>query len=148
VDKEQFLLKELDKKIKVFKDESTKHKDIHRQFRVAAYIFTGVLSVLAGLALYLPDQHTSLINISILLISASAAACNSWEGLRKSDELWIHERTIFYTLTDLKRELEFDLQGSGAGEDVLKKAFIRFQAILSNSGDKWSGDIVGGKDTG
>lgn len=143
MDKEQILKGELNSKINAFKDDSKEHKKLHRQLRYTAFIFTGILSILSGLALYFPDDAKT-INIIILAISATSGVLASIEGLRKADELWIHERTTYYTLCDLKRELEFELHGNVDKEKTLDKYFDRFQKILTNSGEKWSSGIVKG----
>ncbi len=144
MDKKQFLVDELDMKIEDFKKGSNTHKDMHRRFRYVAFIFTGVLSILAGLALYLPE-YSSTVNILILLISACAGVITSLEGLRKADELWIHERTTYYTLCDLKRELEYNSKSENIKEDIVDDLFLKFQQVLTNAGDKWSSGIVQGR---
>ncbi len=84
----------------------------------------------------------------ILVVSAVAGVLASLEGLRKADELWIHERTIFYTLSDLKREMEFELKAGDMAPATLENFFIRLQTILVNSGDKWSSGIVSNTSAG
>lgn len=143
-DKEQFLLDELDSKIEDFRKDSNKHKNLYRGLRYSAFALTAILSILSGMALYYPEFST-LFNISILAISASAGFISSLEGIRKADELWIHERTIFYELSDVKRELEYELKGNKNREKILDEAFYRFQKILNNSGEKWSSGIVRGR---
>ena len=143
MNKLEFLLDEIDAKILLFKNDSDKHKCMHRRFRYVAFTVTAILSILAGLALYLPDYHSPL-NVCILLLSAVAGALTSLEGIRKPEELWIHERTTYYTLSDLKREIEFESKGD-IDDALLGRFFSRFQQLLSNSGEKWSSGIVQGK---
>ncbi len=109
MEKMLFLLSELDDKIDFFQQNSTGHKKLHRRFRYAVFVFTGVLSILAGLAIYFPAQ-AGLINISMLILSTTTATLSSFESLRRADDLWIHEKTTLYALADLKRELEFEIQ--------------------------------------
>ena len=106
MEQQQFLIDELDEKIKMFKRNSSEHKALHRRLRYGSFGLTAMLSVLSGLALYMPGYSTHL-NVAILIFSGIAGILASLEGLRKADELWIHERTIYFTLLDLKRELLF-----------------------------------------
>lgn len=147
MEQQQFLLDELDRKIEMFQDASQKHKTMHRRLRYGGFSLTALLSVLSGLALYYPVYSANL-NIMILVVSAVAGVLASLEGLRKADELWIHERTIFYTLSDLKREMEFELKAGDMAPATLENFFIRLQTILVNSGDKWSSGIVSNTSAG
>lgn len=139
--KEAFLFNEIDQKIEDFQRDSKKHKDMHRNFRYWAFGLTAVLSTLSGLALYYPENST-IFNISILAITAIAGFLSSVEGIRKADELWIHERTTYYALKDLKRELEFELRGSGDKTKVLDACFVKLQSLLNQAGEKWSSGLV------
>lgn len=139
--KVEFLLAELNKKIKMFGDDSRKHKKMHRGFRYAAFAFSAIASLLAGLALYLPGYQTTF-NVVILTIGALSGVIASIEGIRKPDELWIHERTTFHLLNDLKREIEYK-QTSEMTECEVDELFARLQSLLTNAGEKWSSGIVG-----
>jgi Protein of unknown function (DUF4231) len=142
VEKYNYLSEQLKGKISFFDNHSNKHKKLHRKFRHAAFIFTGISSILAGLALYMPE-YSSLLNISILFVSAMTGVVSSFEGIRKADELWTHERVIYYKLSDLKRELEYEQYGEGKiSEQKLDEFFSKFQDILAASGEKWSANIV------
>lgn len=139
------LLKDLDEKIEMFRQQSDRHKRMHRYFRVGAFTFTALSSFLAGAALYAPEYQTTL-NITLLAISALSGAVASIESMRKPDELWIHERTFYYSLSDLKRELTFE-SADGLCATEVDRFFKRFQTILENSGNKWSSDIAGSTET-
>lgn len=141
---ETFLLDQINQKIKDFQKDSAKHKNLHRAFRYGAFAFTAILSVLSGLALYYPSA-SQLINIAILVISATAGFVASWEGTRKADELWIHERTTLYALIDLKREWEFTILGENNKKEKRGEIFHKLQTLLNQSGEKWSSGIVAGK---
>ncbi len=52
-------------------------------------------------------------------------------------ELWIHERTTYYALTDLKREAEFKIDEDSPPE-VIELYFFKMQEILGASGEKWN----------
>lgn len=143
---QQFVLDELDRKIEMFRRNSSEHKALHRRLRYGAFALTAVLSVLSGLALYLPEKAPAL-NIAILACSGIAGILASLEGLRKADELWIHERTTYYPLCDLRRELMFQIKSDTLDSEQLDAFFNRFQTVLTNSGEKWSSGIVQGNHT-
>ncbi|WP_144395352.1 SLATT domain-containing protein [Pleionea sediminis] len=140
-EKLKVLRSEIDSKVAMFSRQSDNHKAMHRNFRYAAFFFTAISSFLAGAALYAPEFQTTL-NISILAVSAISGAIASIEGIRKPDELWIHERTFYYLLLDLKRELDFE-SADGISEIEIQHYFYRLQSILESSGSKWNSDIVG-----
>ena len=103
-------------------------------------MLTSISAVLAGLAIKLPE-FSSAISVAIVLVSAAVGVITSIEGLRKPAELWIHERTTFYALMDLKREMEFKLDENSPHE-VIEKYFFRLQELLGASGEKWNRHIA------
>jgi len=139
--KREYLLGQLTEKIGAFKKESERHKNMYRSLRYSVFVLTATSSILAGLAIYCPHCG-SAFNIAIVVVSASIAVVASIEGLRKPAELWIHERTTYYALMDLKREVEFKL-GDETDTKMLEDYFFRMQKLLGSSGQKWSSDIVG-----
>lgn len=144
MEQQQFLVDELDKKIEMFRDNSKAHKTLHRRLRYGSFGLTAMLSLLSGLALYLPTYATHL-NVAILVFSGTAGILASLEGLRKADELWIHERTTYYTLCDLKRELMFQIKSQTLKAAELEVFFDRLQKVLNNSAEKWNSGIVQGR---
>jgi hypothetical protein len=103
-DRLTYLTHVLDNRIDRFDKESTSHKKLFRRFRYIVFGLTALSSVLAGLALAFPRIQTE-ITVVIILTAAATGIATSVEGLRKPNELWIHERTIYYSLLDLQREL-------------------------------------------
>ncbi|RTE64772.1 DUF4231 domain-containing protein [Amphritea opalescens] len=144
MEQQQFLVDELDKKIEMFRHNSKSHKTLHRRLRYGSFGLTAMLSLLSGLALYLPAYSTHL-NVAILVFSGTAGILASLEGLRKADELWIHERTTYYTLCDLRRELMFQIKSQTLKAAELELFFERLQKVLNNSAEKWNTGIVQGR---
>lgn len=140
MDKKKYLLDQLDDKIKSFGKDSERHKRMYRQLRYGVFGLTSLSALLAGLALSMPEAGT-VISVLILLVSGVVGVLTSVEGLHKPSELWIHERTTYYLLMDLKREAEFVLDAQVSNEDV-EGFFYRFQAILGASNEKWNRGIV------
>jgi hypothetical protein len=135
-----YLGDELKRLIKWFDDESTSHKKLFRRLRYMVFGLTACSSALAGLALAFPTIQTGT-TVVIILTTAAIGIATSVEGLRKPNELWIHERTIFYSLRDLQRELDF--YANEPIDPILADAiFERMQSILGSSRDKWSREIA------
>ncbi len=135
------LAKQLADHISWFEKESKAHKRLHRTLRYLVFTLTAVSTALAGLALAIPDIQRP-INIAIVLVTASIGLVTSIEGLRKPSELWIHERTIYYSLKDLQRELQF--HGDESPEQKFSDdVFDRMQIVLGSARDRWSRQIAG-----
>jgi hypothetical protein len=141
MDKRKCLLDQLTEKVEQFKGDSDRHKDLYRGLRYAVFFLTSLSALLAGLSLKFPDS-SSTISVIILLVSAAVGVLTSIEGLRKPSELWIHERTTYYALMDLKREVEFVVDDN-ASKDAVEQYFFRMQEILGASNEKWNRNIVG-----
>lgn len=140
MNKRDYLLHQLEDKINSFRDDSNKHKILYRNLRYSVFILTAFSTLLAGLALKFPEYTTS-INVLIVLVSTSIGVVTSIEGIRKPAELWIHERTTYYALMDLKREVEFKLDDNSPLE-MIEKYFFKMQEILGASGEKWTRHIA------
>ncbi|MFT3896366.1 MAG: DUF4231 domain-containing protein [Thermomonas sp.] len=135
------LAKQLANHIDWFKTESKSHKRLYRTLRYLVFSLTAASTALAGFALAQPEYQRP-VNIAIILVTASIGLVTSIEGLRKPSELWIHERTIYYSLMDLQRELQFHGSGNpepGFADDV----FDRMQIVLGSARDRWSRQIAG-----
>ncbi len=141
MNKREYLLDQLEKKIGNFKEDSRQHKTLYRNLRYSVFVLTALSTLLAGLALKFPEFNGA-INLAIVLVSATVGVVASVEGIRKPAELWIHERTTYYALLDLKREVEFKLDENSASE-LVGNYFCKMQEILGASGEKWNRHIAG-----
>ncbi|OYY94819.1 MAG: hypothetical protein B7Y41_04410 [Hydrogenophilales bacterium 28-61-23] len=141
MDKRKYLLDQLQQKINGFRDDSKQHKNLYRNLRYSVFVLTSISTLLAGLALKFPEVSSS-ISVAIVLVSAAVGVVTSIEGIRKPAELWIHERTTYYALMDLKREVEFKLDENSTVETV-EEYFFKMQEILGASGEKWNRNIAG-----
>lgn len=154
--KHEVLMTELEGTIKHFNQESTSHKKMFRGFRYTVFILTAGSTALASLNLSVPNLQGilpgefadseeiigTMINLAIVLVTAAVAVVTAIEGLRKPAELWIHERTIYYSLLDIKRELLFRT-ADGEKDISVNDLFEKMQAVLGSAGEKWSRNIVG-----
>jgi hypothetical protein len=131
-----FFREELESRIKHFEKESSKHKVMYRKIKYAIFVLTGLSTVLAGIAVG-SENARYFINIAILIVTATVSVVSSVEGLRKPNELWIMERSIYHSLKDLRREFEWEFarsKGSINTEDM----FYKMQNILTSAGENWS----------
>lgn len=136
----EFFKKELDNQIKIFDDESTKHKKLYRRIRYFIFGFTGLSTLLAGIAIG-SENIQQYLNIGVVVLTAGIGIASSIEGLRKPSELWIMERNQYHALKDLKRSFEFDL-ANNINDVNVKDYFDRMQILLSSVGKKWNKNIV------
>lgn len=134
--REEFLRKELKTRKEWFETQSKRHKRIYRTLRYVVFGLTALSAVLAGAALSYKAQQ-EWFNLAGLIATAIAGAVTSIEGVRKTLELWIHERNILYELIDLEREMNYEASESGALKDV-DGYFKRLQYILTRSTEDWS----------
>ena len=138
MDKSAILLKELDTLIDRFKRESEKHKLLNRRWRYLVFTLTGCAAILSAAALRFPGYQASL-NFGVVLVSVGAGVATSIEGLRKAGEVWIIERNVFHALSDLKRELNFEM--NGLTDSQLDIYFGRMQRILESSTEQWTRQV-------
>lgn len=141
MNKKDWLLQQLQEKIDVFEKDSKEHKRLYRQLRYSVFVLTALSSVLSAVALKLPDWNAT-ISLIIVFVSATIGIITSIEGIRKPAELWIHERGTYFTLMDLRREVEFKLD-ENCSPDLICNYFRRMQEVLETSGEKWRLGIAG-----
>lgn len=133
--KKEYLLQQLKEKIDVFEIDSKEHKRLYSQLRYSVFALTALSSALSAVALKLPGWNAT-ISLIIVFVSATVGIITSIEGIRKPAELWIHERGTYFTLMDLKREVEFELD-ENSPPDSISEYFRRMQEVLEASGEKW-----------
>jgi Protein of unknown function (DUF4231) len=136
----EFLMAQLEEKMGAFKRDSKIHKNLHRRMRYVVFGLTAISTILAGVALSFPHLNT-VLNLAILIASTTVGVVTSLEGIRKPFELWVHERSTYLAIMDLRREAEFKLDANSPPAE-LEKFFYRLQGILEASEEKWSGKIV------
>lgn len=140
MNKQEYVLKQLNQKIESFKCDSEKHKFIYRRLRIKVFVLTALASIFAGSGIVFPSIG-SIFNLLIVVVSSLIGILTSIEGMRKPAELWMHERTVYYALLDLKREIEFNLEEICSSGQI-EKYFHRMQEILGVSNEKWNHQII------
>jgi Protein of unknown function (DUF4231) len=140
-----FVRAELAANGKRFDDDSKQHKRMHRRLRGLTIFVTACSSVLAAVAVAKPELQVS-INLVIVLLTAAVGVISAFEAMRKPNELWIHERTTYYGLKDIERELEFRVRNEEPA--AIHECFERMQALLGASSEKWNREVVKQRQTG
>lgn len=140
MNREQYLRAELDAKIEQFKAQSDRHKHIYRRLRYAVFGLTALSTVLASAAMSAADLQQWL-NLCVVVASALAGLASSVEGLRKPADLWIHERSVYFALLDLRRQIDF-LRSDGGELPEIERHFERLQQILASSRQDWSSKVA------
>jgi hypothetical protein len=135
----EFLREELKCNAERFDTDSKNHKRMYRRLRGATIGVTACSSVLAAVGVAKPELQP-WINLAIVFFTAAVGVMAALEAMRKPSELWIHERTTYYGLKDLGRELEFRTR---VGEKTaIRETFERMQALLGASSEKWNRELV------
>jgi uncharacterized membrane protein len=127
----------LKKDINRFDAESTKHKRLHRRCQTTAIALTAITTIVAGVGLVLPDSGKA-VQFAVLCLTAVTAATVSWTEMRRTRELWQHEREVYYALIDIQREMEFVAASKDMTQAVADEFFQRIAAVLSSSSKGWT----------
>ena len=132
------LLEVLDEAIGRIHDDSKRHKNNFRKVQTAIIILTATTTAVAGAGLVLPDSR-NVVQFVVLVLAATTTAVTSWGEMMRSRELWRHERQLYWSLSDIRREVDFLRHMKELTEDEVKKYFGQATSILGSSVEGWSG---------
>ncbi|GAA3518078.1 hypothetical protein GCM10022393_35240 [Aquimarina addita] len=135
----EYFIKVIDEQIRIFDEESKKHKKLYRNIRYFVFGGTGLSTILAGIAIE-SGAMQRYFNIALVVITAALSVAGSYEGLRKPSELWIMERNMYHSLRDLKRAFQFEYFKNHTKMNV-QPFFDQMQSILNAAGEKWQKNI-------
>jgi len=138
------LLAVLDDAIGRLQDDSKRHKNAYRRVQTAVIILTASTTAAAGLGLVLP-QRRDAIQFAVIVLAAATTAVTAWGEMMRSRELWRHERQLFWSLSDIRREVDFYRHMKELTDDEVKKYFGQVASLLGSSVDSWSG--IAGRET-
>lgn len=128
---------QLKKDIERFDRESTKHKSMHRRCQTAVIALTALTTITAGTGLIVPIEAVPALQFVVLCLTSTAAALTAWSEMRRTRDLWQHEREVYYALVDIRRELEFHSALRELTQDELNRYFKRMATVLGSSTQKW-----------
>lgn len=121
-----------------FNGESNKHKKLFRWIQFWIIVLTALSASVSGLAILLPDPvEARFLQFGVLMITATISAITAYGEMRRSRELWQHERETFYALKDLHREVIFLENLKELTAEKQHEIFQRAQAILGSSTGQW-----------
>jgi hypothetical protein len=127
----------LNREIEDLRWESGKHRLQFRICQTLIILFSAASSVISGWALKQSDPSKDAY-FAILIITAITAAISGWVEMKRSRDLWQHERPLYHALKDLRRELIF-LESIGEGTvEKKKELFDHMQTVLGQAGKKWT----------
>ena len=121
-----------------FDHESKKHKSLHRRCQTAVISLTAFTTIVAGAGLILPESSDKAIQFTVLCLTTITAAVTAWAEMRRTRELWQHEREVYYALIDIQREMEFVATSRKLTQADLEGLFKRIAAVLGSSSQKWA----------
>ena len=126
--------------IESLRNKSDEHKHLFRRIQYSIITLTAASAVVSGLVLLKPDGvEARTLQFVVLAITTLVTAVTAYGELRRSRELWQHEREVFYALKDLHRESVFF---ESLGELTVEKQheiFGRAQFVLGSSTNQWVG---------
>ncbi len=132
------LLALTDEAIKRLNADSERHKNAYRRIQKAIIILTATTTVAAGAGLILPEAR-NVIQFVVLALAATTTAVTSWGEMMRSRELWRHERQLFWSLSDVRREIDFYRATRGLSDEEVENYFRQVSSLLGSSVDRWGG---------
>lgn len=126
----------LDVEIATLNEASTKHKRQFRTCQTLVISLSALSSIVSAWALTQSPPPKSA-NLAIVIITAAATGISAWIEMKRSRDLWQHERPLYHSLRDLKRELEFSEDNGDLTPQKKREIFQRMSQILSQSGTRW-----------
>ncbi len=91
---------------------------------------------LASTALGFP-AHQRTFTLATVVTTTLTSVLVAIEGYRRPGELWMHERTTFHALWDIRRTLDYH-GGAEADDALADECFERMQAVLGAASQKWN----------
>lgn len=118
--------------------ESTRHKHLHRRGQTGVIILTSVTTIVAATALIVSAERAKYVQFAVVCLTAVSAGLASWNEMRNARRLWQHEREVYYTLVDIRRELNFVATTRGLGTNDLDRFYGKIAGALGSSSQKWA----------
>lgn len=121
-----------------FDEQACRHRDQHRRGQTLLILLSAAASVVAGLSLLLGSQLSPLLQFLVLCLTTTGTALGAWLEMRRSRELWQHERALHHGLQDLEREMHFRAAQGEPGDEQLEQWFQRLQQLLGTGSERWA----------
>lgn len=128
----------LKQEIDRFNSESAKHKKLHRSCQTVLIVLSASTTIVAGMSLVLPESSGKAVQFAVLCLTAITTAVAAWAEMRRSRELWQHEREVYYALIDIRRGMEFLAANRELTPKELEDLFKKINDVLGTSSQKWA----------
>lgn len=121
-----------------FDRQAERHRDAYRWGQTGLIALSAAASITAGLGLLLGTQFGPLLQFTVLVLTTVGTGLGAWLEMRRTRELWQHERALHHGLQDLEREMHFrGAQGVPSHEQV-EAWFQRLQQLLGTGSERWA----------
>jgi len=135
--KEQALRQALNRDVRRFDTEATKHKLIYRSCALVVIVLSTMTTITASLGLLLDQRYGRTIQFTVVALTAITTAVSGWMEMRRARELWRHEREVGYALRDILRDLDYRSATGEFNDHYLDQCFERAREIIGTSSVNW-----------
>jgi len=131
-----FLLKKIDTSFQFYLKRKDNNKLKAFRLKMAATVFSGIVSILAGVSLAFDNPE--MINVIILLLGAAITVFNTWDNFYNHKELWIKYTDYAIKLNSLRTEGEYlRIEGDSLKMEDVDQIFEEYRLILEEIGQSW-----------
>ena len=92
----------------------------------------------AGLGLLLGPTQGPLLQFAVLCLTTLGTGLGAWLEMRRTRELWQHERALHHGLQDLEREMHFRAAQGEPSDAQVEAWFQRLQQLLGTGSERWA----------
>lgn len=126
----------LNKEIEQFDGDSKRHKSQYRWSQTLVIVLTSASTIISAWALSQEPPPKSA-NFAIVIIGALATSISAWVEMRRSRDLWRHERLLLHALRALERRIQFKKSIGAYSNAEQEEIFRQLNDLLRDSGAKW-----------
>ena len=109
-----------------------------RSSRCDTIALSAAASITAGLGLLLGPTQGPLLQFAVLCLTTLGTGLGAWLEMRRTRELWQHERALHHGLQDLEREMHFRAAQGEPSDAQVEAWFQRLQQLLGTGSERWA----------
>ncbi len=121
-----------------FDAQAERHRDLFRWGQTGLIALSAGASVMAGLGLLLGTTHGPALQFAVLCMTTVGTGLGAWLEMRRTRELWQHERALHHGLQDLEREMHFRAAQGEPSEEQVEAWFQHLQQMLGAGSERWA----------
>lgn len=118
--------------------QAERHRDAYRWGQTALIVLSAAASLTAGLGLLMGPTQSPFLQFAVLCLTTVGTALGAWLEMRRTRELWQHERALHHGLQDLEREMHFRGAQGEPSEAQVDAWFERLQQLLGAGSERWA----------